>query len=90
MALTGHFINRPEWKYRTALLGCSELQKGTTSNGTLINMKVRTILDEMDIDSANVSAATTDGGGDMVSGIQIMKKRRVPCGAHGGQKSGKV
>jgi hypothetical protein len=40
----------------------------------------------MQIASTSVSAATTDSGPDMVKGMQLLKKRRVPCGTHGGQK----
>jgi hypothetical protein len=88
MAMTGHFIQRPEWKYCTALLGCSssELNIGTASTGELVNTKVDAILDDMGITCSSISAGTSDSDADLVKGIQLMKKRRVPCGAHGGQK----
>lgn len=53
-------------------------------------MKVDTIMDDMGITSSRISAGTSDSGADMVKGIQtiiqLMKKRRVPYGAHGRQK----
>jgi hypothetical protein len=36
LALTGHFVERPDWIYQAPLLGCSELNKGETSDGKLV------------------------------------------------------